>query len=163
MSIFRRLKIDASLVSIFKHLKIDEETLHNFRVSGDATKLESPLPSPDHSSSFLTKVIVLEIKRIWIYVGNLQVDVITPIEKAMKKIDKWKFYKIIIRASKVWKQSPAEESEPCRNHGDQKDSNNHWISQKCISLLLLICDHLVKIHKVAVINLPQITHVFTFF
>ena len=46
MSIFRRLKIDASLVSIFKRLKIDEETLHNFRVSGDATKLESPLPSP---------------------------------------------------------------------------------------------------------------------
>ncbi len=51
MSIFRRLKIDASLVSIFKHLKIDEETLHNFRVSGDATKLGSPLPSPEHKPS----------------------------------------------------------------------------------------------------------------
>ena len=48
MSIFRRLKIDTSLVSIFKRLKIDEETQHNFRVSGDATKLESPLPSPDY-------------------------------------------------------------------------------------------------------------------
>ena len=50
MSIFRRLKIDTSLVSIFKHLKIDEETLLNFRVSGDATKLGSPLPGPAHDA-----------------------------------------------------------------------------------------------------------------
>ena len=62
MSIFRRLKIDTSLVSIFKRLKIDEETQHNFRVSGDATKLESPLPSPGYNFYvFLHSKKVLQI------------------------------------------------------------------------------------------------------
>ena len=50
-------------MSIFKRFKIDEETLHNFRVSGDATKLESHLPSPGYITANRMEYHALPIKQ----------------------------------------------------------------------------------------------------